>query len=86
MTDDRSPPPWQNERATGARKLKARPDLENPDIIHTGDPDDEPKLPYGLTEPDDDRGDAASNYDGRPARSGEVTAAGAEQASASKPR
>lgn len=56
--DKTIPPAWQNERATGARKLEARPDLKNPDIIHTGDPDDEPRRPYGLTEPrDDETGD-----------------------------
>ena len=53
--DNTTPPAWQNERATGARKLEARLDLDNPDIIHTGDPDDEPKLPYGLTEPVEDK-------------------------------
>ena len=56
MTKDKTTPPaWQNERATGARKLEPRPDLENPDIIHTGDPDDEPRKPYGLTEPPDEQ-------------------------------
>ena len=53
--DKTTPPAWQNERATGARKLEARPDLKNPDIIHTGDPDDEPRKPYGLTEPPDEQ-------------------------------
>ena len=50
MGNERRPPPWQNERYTGARKLEERPDLENPDVIHTGDPDDEPRVPYGLTD------------------------------------
>jgi hypothetical protein len=37
----------------GARKLEDRLDLQEPDIIHTGDPSDEPRKPYGLTETED---------------------------------
>ncbi|HTV68862.1 MAG TPA: hypothetical protein VMF90_10025 [Rhizobiaceae bacterium] len=37
----------------GARKLEDRPDLTEPDIIHTGDRSDEPRKPYGLTEAED---------------------------------
>ena len=53
---------------SGARKLVERPDLKNDDLVHTGDPADEPKVPYGLTEPSGDRGDRTRHHDGqRPA-------------------
>ena len=82
----RKPPPWQNERATGARKFVARPDLENPDVTHTGDRGDQPRIPYGLTEPMSDRGDATRHHDGKPIPEGEgAVAFGTGESPASKP-
>lgn len=60
MTDDE-----RTAYESGARKLVERPDLKNDDLIHTGDPADEPKRPYGLTESSGDRGDATRHHDGR---------------------
>lgn len=86
MTDDRYPPAWQNKRATGARKFKARPDLDSPDVTHTGDRGDQPRIPYGLTEPTSDRGDATRHHDGKPMPEGDGTAAiGAGQTPAREP-
>jgi hypothetical protein len=48
----------------GARKLQARPEIVHPNPVHTGDPADDPKYPYGLTEPAEDRGDATGHHDG----------------------
>jgi hypothetical protein len=47
----------------GARVPKAGQSLR-PDPIHTGDPADEPKQPYGLTETTDDRGTRTRHHDG----------------------
>ena len=43
------------EYEEGARVPKKGQSLR-PDPVHTGDPADEPKQPYGLAEPMDDRG------------------------------
>lgn len=54
-----------NMRHTGARKFEAHPEIEKePNPVHTGDRDDEPRVPYGLTEPQDDRGAATRRHDG----------------------
>jgi hypothetical protein len=44
-----------------------------PDPVHTGDRGDEPKRPFGLTEPEEDRGDAMRHHDGQ---DGDVKPAG----------
>jgi hypothetical protein len=49
---------------TGARKPLAGVS-RRPDPVHTGDAGDEPRKPYGLTEPTDDRGEATRHYDGK---------------------
>jgi hypothetical protein len=47
----------------GARAPKPGRSLR-PDPVHTGDPADEPKQPYGLTETMDDRGTRTGHHDG----------------------
>ena len=54
---------------TGARKPVEGESLR-PDPIHTGDRGDEPKRPFGLIEPEEDRGDATRHHDGRDMTSG----------------
>lgn len=49
---------------SGARKPLAVPEFHQENPVHTGDPADEPKEPYGLTEPLSDRGSATRHYDG----------------------
>lgn len=57
-----------NDRETGARAPKPGHSLR-PDPIHTGDRGDEPKKPYGLTEPADDADEKTRHSDGqRPSR------------------
>ncbi len=53
----------ENNRESGARVPK-RGENRRPDPIHTGDKGDEPKRPYGLTEPVQDRGQSTRHYDG----------------------
>lgn len=56
--------PGVNMRHTGARKFEAHPEIEKePNPVHTGDRDDEPRIPYGLTESLDDRSAAARHHD-----------------------
>ncbi len=54
----------QSNYETGARKLQAEPAFKRENPVHTGDPGDEPKQPYGLTEPMDDRGNATRHHNG----------------------
>lgn len=54
---------------SGARKPVAGRS-RRPDPVHTGDPADEPKRPFGLTEPEEDRGDATRHHDGQDITSG----------------
>ncbi len=58
-----SDPRDENERESGARVPK-RGESRRPDPIHTGDKGDEPKQPYGLTEPLEDRGERTRHHDG----------------------
>ena len=53
-----------NNRESGARAPKPGTSLR-PHPIHTGDRADEPKEPYGLTEPDDDVDDKTRHSDGQ---------------------
>jgi hypothetical protein len=62
-----------NHRETGARKLEPGWG-KRPDPTDTGDKADRPRKPYGLTEPNDDRGDATRHHDGRDISSGKTGA------------
>jgi hypothetical protein len=53
-----------NNRETGARAPKSGISLR-PDPIHTGDRGDEPKGPFGLTEPVDDVDEKTRHSDGQ---------------------
>lgn len=53
-----------NAFETGARVPKPGKSLR-PDLIHTGDPADEPKRPCGLVEDRDDVDDKPRHSDGR---------------------
>lgn len=57
MSDD-------NNREAGARAPKPGTS-RRPDPIHTGDRDDAPKEPYGLTEPVDDVDEKTRHSDGQ---------------------
>lgn len=52
-----------NNRETGGRMLKTGLSRRT-DPIHTGDQGDEPKKPYGLTEPTSGHGEAPRHHDG----------------------
>lgn len=65
MRKDRQPAKIEDvpTRESGARKpVEAQ---RRPDVLDTGDRGDAPRTPYGLTEPNDDRGDATRHHDGR---------------------
>lgn len=49
----------------GARAPKPDPTYKAPNPVHTGDPADEPKRPYGLTEPVDETDNRTRHSDGR---------------------
>ena len=53
-----------NNRETGARQPKPGVNIR-PNPIHTGDRGDEPKEPYGLTEPIDDVDEKTLHSDGQ---------------------
>lgn len=65
QNDNRDP---ADERPDGGHETGARKPLEGEsrryDGVHSGDKGDAPKKPYGLTEPHNDRGDAARHHDG----------------------